>query len=294
MKLRTPEFKDLLSQFKYIGYILLLLFVSYIPLVDRGVIKNDLNMDVELITEYGSVILRLYDETPMHRNNFIKLVKQNFYDSLPFHRVIKDFVIQTGDPGNKLIFPNDTLMATNFQYTVPIEISDNLFHKRGSLGAARDNNPERASSSTQFYIVQGKVYTISMITVSERRINKWLSYNRVINDLENKKLVQALKRIQKSKINFDSIKIITDQLNRLAEIELANSQPYKIPTAQRDIYKAIGGIPHLDQNYTVFGEVVKGMDVVDKIAAMQTDSLDRPLTDIRIISTTLVNRKKYY
>lgn len=186
-----------------------------------------------MITPYGKIILRLYDETPLHRDNFIKLVKQHFYDSLLFHRVIKNFMIQGGSPTSKHSEPGDTTIGDgDVGYTIPAEINMKLFHKKGVLAAARegdDVNPAKASSGCQFYIVLGKVFTDSTLDRTEA------------------------KRLK-----------------------------HEIPEYQREVYKAIGGTPHLDQGYTAFGEVVKGLEVLDKIASEQTDKLDRPLKDIRM------------
>ncbi len=188
------------------------------------------NKKVKIITDSGTIVVRLFDETPKHRDNFIKLVKQKFYDSVLFHRVIKNFMIQGGDPESKHAQPGQQLGNGDVGYKIPAEFNEKIFHKKGVLAAARDNNPEKASSGCQFYIVQGKVYTDS-----------------TLDDLISKRM--------KGK---------------------------KIPEDQRQVYKTAGGTPWLDMNYTIFGEVIKGQDVVDKIAAAKTDSRDRPVTDIHM------------
>jgi peptidyl-prolyl cis-trans isomerase B (cyclophilin B) len=182
---------------------------------------------VKVTTPYGTMIILLYDQTPKHRDNFIKLAKAHFYDSILFHRVINTFMIQGGDPTTKLAQPGTALGEGENGYTIPAELQLNLFHIKGALAAARDDNPAKASSGCQFYIVQGK---------------KWTD-----TELDN---------LEK---------------NRLGR---------KIPMDQREIYKKEGGTPQLDQNYTVFGQVIKGMEVIDKIATLKTDKNDRPLTDV--------------
>ncbi|RBL93174.1 peptidylprolyl isomerase [Chitinophaga flava] len=186
------------------------------------------NRKVKVITPYGTMVVRLYDQTPKHRNNFLKLSRQHFYDSTLFHRVIKQFMIQGGDPDSKHAKPGAALGNGDVGYTIPAEFQLDLFHRKGALAAARDNNPAKASSGCQFYIVQGKVFT-------------------------------------------------DEQLDQLEKTRLGGR---KIPVDQREIYKTQGGSPHLDQNYTVFGQVIKGLDVIDKIAAVKTDSLNRPLQDV--------------
>lgn len=188
---------------------------------------------VKLTTDSGTIILRLYDQTPLHRDNFIKLVKQHYYDSLLFHRVIKNFMIQGGDPGSRHAQPRVLLGNGGPGYKIPAEFDSSLFHKKGVLAAAREGdnvNPAKASSASQFYIVQGKVFTDA---------------------------------------GLDSV-------------ETFRLKGRKIPLSQREVYKTIGGTPHLDMNYTVFGEVESGLEVVDKIAAAPRDSNNRPLTDIRM------------
>jgi len=281
----------IIGKFRFVILFVMYCFYGCNPLIEEGVRKNDLKKDIEFTTEYGAIIFRLSDETPKHRNNFIKLVNQHFYDSLLFHRVINHFIIQTGDPDSKLATTGVPLGESDLPYTIPAEFNATLFHKRGALNAARDDNPERASSSTQFTFVQGKIYTDSMLTVAEKRINNWLAYNRVIHQPENQDLVQLLDGLKKRQSNTDSINRITSQLKALTEKELENSVLYKIPEAHRQMYKTVGGAAHLDQNYTVFGEVIKGMDVVDSIAGVKTDSLDRPVDDVRIISAKLIKRK---
>lgn len=194
---------------------------------------------VKIVTSKGTIVVLLSDKTPKHRDNFIKLVKQHFYDSILFHRVIKDFMIQAGDPDTKKSVPEKRYGEGGLNYTIPAEFDTSLFHKRGVLAAARDNNPAKASSSCQFYIVQGKKYTDSSLDV----------------------------------------------------VEVKRLGGRKIPPYQREVYKTIGGAPHLDQNYTIFGEVIKGMDVVDLIANAQRDQNDRPKEDIRIIKMRL--KKKF-
>ncbi len=190
----------------------------------------------------GDMTVRLSDSTPLHRDNFLKLVKVHFYDSLLFHRVIKDFMIQGGDPNSRNAKPGEALGMGGPGYRVPAEFRQTLFHKKGVIAAARDNNPEKASSGSQFYIVQGKVFSDA--------------------ELDN---------------------LETGRMKR------------KIPSEQREVYKTLGGTPHLDQEYTVFGEVVKGVEVLDKIAAVKTSKgadRDRPLQDVKIITIKLVKRKK--
>jgi cyclophilin family peptidyl-prolyl cis-trans isomerase len=264
--------------------------------IEEGVMKSDLSKDVEMVTDLGTIVMRLSDDTPKHRNNFIKLVNQKFYDSLLFHRVIENFIIQTGDPESKNANSDKDLGASDLPYRIPAEVTDNLFHKRGSLNAARegdDNNPEQASSSTQFTIVQGRVYNDSTLKVAEGRINNWLAYNKVIKKVEHKSKLDELQNLFK---NWDSTKIdaynqIKKQLDSLTEIEEASMTKYTYPDAHREAYKTIGGAAHLDRNYTVFGEVVQGMDVVDSIAAVSTNDRDKPIKDVRIIYARMIKRQ---
>lgn len=202
--------------------------------------KKDRKRDIEMVTTEGTIVLRLSDSTPLHRDNFLRLVKTKYYDSVLFHRVIQNFMIQAGDPNSKNAVAGVALGNGGPDYKVPAEFRPTLFHKKGVLAAARDNNPEKASSGSQFYIVQGKKFTDA---------------------------------------GLDSVE--TMRLKR------------KLPPEQREVYKTIGGTPHLDQNYTVFGEVVSGLDVVDRIAAVPTSRTppDRPLTDVRILRARLIKRK---
>jgi peptidyl-prolyl cis-trans isomerase B (cyclophilin B) len=203
--------------------------------------KKDRRRDIELTTTEGTIVLRLYDSTPLHRDNFLRLVKSKYYDSVLFHRVIKNFMMQAGDPNSKRAEAGQALGNGGPEYKVPAEFRPSLFHKKGVLAAARDNNPEKASSGSQFYITQGKKFTDA---------------------------------------GLDSVE--TFRLNGR-----------KISAEHREVYKTIGGVPHLDQNYTVFGEVVKGLQVVDAIASEPTSTTppDRPLKDIRIIKARLIKRR---
>ena len=247
--------------------------------------------DIEFVTNKGTITIKLYDETPQHRDNFLKLVADGFYDSVLFHRVIENFMIQAGDPDSRTASPEDTLGRSDLPYTIPAEFHPDLFHKRGALGAARDNNPARASSSTQFYIVQGRVYNDSLLLAQQGRINNWLAMNRVVNDSANQELVNRRQQLFDTNGNRDSIQAISDRLNELAELDLEFSEKYVYPDEHRTVYQSVGGAAHLDQNYTVFGEVVEGMDIVDKIAASATNDLNRPIEDVRIISGKVISKQ---
>jgi cyclophilin family peptidyl-prolyl cis-trans isomerase len=247
-------------------------------------------IEVELITNYGTIILRLADETPLHRDNFIKLVKDGTYDSLLFHRVIKEFMIQGGDIKSKYADSVQRLGGTDLPYQIPAEIVPNLFHKKGALAAARTNNPQRASSSTQFYIVQGKIQTDSLLAHNENRINQMLTSHYAINDPGNKALIDSVQFFLAQKDTL-SAQAMTVKLNQ----NLANYskfERYQIPDAHREVYKSLGGTPHLDQNYTVFGEVISGLEVVDAIAAVETNKQDRPLKEVRILSMRILEKNK--
>jgi len=227
-----------------LAIILLLLSFESVAQKQIKLKKKDLRKDVLLLTDSGSIVLRLSDSTPLHRNNFLLLVKQGYYDSVLFHRVIQYFMIQSGDPNSKQAKKEEHLGNGGPSINITAEFRVTLFHKRGALAAARmgdDVNPKKESSGSQFYIVQGKKFTAA---------------------------------------GLDSV-------------ETYRLKGRKIPAAERQVYETIGGSPHLDQNYTVFGEVVSGMEVVDRIAATQTRPEDnRPIADTKIIKASLVKRKK--
>ena len=293
---------------------LLLIISGCDKVVEKGVMQSDISKDVELVTDFGTIVMRLSDETPKHRNNFIKLVNEKFYDGIAFHRIIENFLIQTGDVETKVVEASEDFDASKFIYEIDAEIRSNLLHKRGAINAARlgdDQNPNRSSSGTQFTIIQGKVYNDSLLDLSENRINTWLAFNKVINKPENSnafkkyfkiatKLEDIYNNTDKNHTNRETIKVLEDSLlvfkstfDSLAVIELASMKAYKYPESYRKIYKTIGGAAHLDQNYTVFGNVVKGMDIVDSIAAVKTNKQDKPINEVRIISAKMIKRKTY-
>lgn len=209
----------------------LALSLSFFPLYSQKTMSNDsvpAEARVEISTDMGTIVCKLYNETPLHRDNFLKLARTGFYDSLLFHRVIEGFMIQGGDPSSKTAEAGRMLGAGDVGYKVAAELKPELFHKRGALAAARDGNPEKASSGCQFYIVQGKKYSESDLKMLESRMGTTFS------------------------------------------------------AEKKEAYINAGGTPFLDMNYTVFGEVLSGMDVVDQIARQQKDGNDRPLSDIRM------------
>lgn len=244
---------------------------------------------IEILTTHGRIVVALSDETPLHRDNFIKLVEAGTYDSLLFHRVIREFMIQGGDTQSKSADSLAQLGSSDLPYQIPAEIVPTLFHKKGALAAARTNNPDRASSSTQFYIVQGKIQNDSLLTHNEGRINQMLARHFGFKDPKNRPLIDSLAKAQTEKDT-----LLSKQLGIRLDSILVNYsgfERYTIPDSHREVYKAIGGTPHLDQNYTVFGEVISGLEVVDSIAAVPTKAQNRPVDDVRILSMRVLPKK---
>jgi cyclophilin family peptidyl-prolyl cis-trans isomerase len=245
---------------------------------------------VEMLTDHGVIRIMLYNETPLHRDNFIKLVKEHYYDSLLFHRVIKTFMIQGGDPDSKNAKSGVELGNGGPGYTIPAEFNRQLFHKRGVLAAARESdldNPSQASSGSQFYIVQGRVYTDSLLKIQAARITRMKLFNQMINRPENKNILERYKKSVQAQ-NVDSVKVLTDIIIGQVDKELPSVEQYSFNEEERKAYTTVGGAPHLDQSYTVFGEVYEGMDVVEKIASQKVDERARPVQNIRILKVSII------
>ena len=232
-------------------------------------------------TDFGEMKVALYNETPKHRDNFLKLAKGGFFDSLLFHRVIRDFMIQGGDPDTRHALPGQKLGNGGPGYDLDNEIQPNIIHKKGALAAAREGdqiNPKKKSSGSQFYIVQGLVFPVSNLLALEDEGNKKLS-QRIMNQLAVAKS-DSLKYYQQTnnKISFD--KLVAKL--QAAAMDSVGRAPFKFTDTQKQVYTTIGGTPHLDGNYTVFGEVIKGLDVIDKIIVQPRDASDRPLKNVRM------------
>jgi peptidylprolyl isomerase len=246
-------------------------------------------------TQYGDIKIRLSNETPLHRDNFLKLAQQHFYDSLLFHRIIAGFMIQGGDPYSKHAKQFVVLGDSDNRYTIPAEITPNLFHKRGMLCAARDGddvNPLHASSGCQFYITQGRgPLSDKDLQLYEYRINKKLRTHlkdSLMQTPNYKGISEKYTYFKANKIN-DSLMILEKQLDEKINPIYILTPHYTFTPKQIQDYKKVGGTPHLDGSYTVFGEVLNGMNVVDKITEVNTDSHDRPLEDIRMKVIVLRN-----
>jgi len=242
---------------------------------------------IQISTVYGNMKVRLFNETPQHRDNFIKLVREHFYDSLLFHRIIEGFMIQGGDPDSKHAEATKLLGDGDLKYTVPAEFVPTLCHKKGMLCAARngdDINPTKASSACQFYIVQGKVRDDKELKSYEKRINKDLVTKlkeEILSKPENQLLKEKIAAFKEAK-NNDSLMMYTKQLDEKVNVEYEKNPHYTFKPEHIQLYKTIGGTPHLDNNYTIFGEVVEGLNIIDKIAAVGKNKDDRPLIDLRM------------
>lgn len=249
--------------------------------------ENENRTRVKVETTLGHFTVALYDETPKHRDNFIKLVKEGVYDSTLFHRVIKQFMIQAGDPDSKQAADDAMLGSGDVGYTVPAEFNPKFFHKKGVLAAARqgdDVNPEKASSGCQFYIVTGRVFTQEQLVGMEKKINAQRE-EAIFNNLA-RKYMKEIFRMRKAGDN-DGLLALQDTLNQQTH-ELAKQEPkFRFTPEQIEAYSTVGGAPHLDGSYTVFGEVVDGMDVVDEIEKVKTNRADRPLENVRILKATI-------
>jgi peptidylprolyl isomerase len=248
---------------------------------------------VKIITTKGNIIIKLYNETPLHQANFVKLVNEKYYNGTLFHRVIKDFMVQAGDPDSRTATPGQALGNGGPSYTINPEFKSNLYHKKGALSAARagDNvNPEKKSSGSQFYIVQGKIYKEEELVKLEKDMNQAQLLPLIrdyIQQPENAAILAKMKAKQQSndKAGMDSILTSLSSVMRSKHPEL---KKMKYSEEQKKVYKTAGGTPFLDMNYTVFGEVLEGFSIVEMIAVSKTDSHDRPLEDIKIISMEIV------
>jgi peptidylprolyl isomerase/peptidyl-prolyl cis-trans isomerase B (cyclophilin B) len=247
--------------------------------------KNDIVVDIQ--TTMGDIKVLLFGDTPKHRDNFVKLVNEGYYNGTLFHRVINDFMVQAGDPDSKGAPAGKMLGSGGPGYTIDAEfVYPKHFHKKGVLAAARqgDNvNPERKSSGSQFYIVTGKVFTEAQLAQMEKQLimaQKQDIFNRLAS--ERRDSIMQLRR------NKDQagLQALQEELIAITEQESAKN-PAKLTDEQRKAYSTVGGTPHLDGQYTVFGEVIEGMDVVEKIQKTPTGANDRPVEDVKIIKMTV-------
>jgi cyclophilin family peptidyl-prolyl cis-trans isomerase len=254
-----------------------MLIVACINAQDKG----EKRPVVLIKTVFGDMKVVLYNETPKHRDNFLKLAKEGYYDGLLFHRVIKEFMIQGGDPDSRNAGPDQTLGNGGPGYTIDSEINPHLLHKKGALAAARMGdqvNPEKKSSGSQFYIVQGVVFPANDLPALEAKGNEKLAQS-IMRQLVREKN-DSLKIYQQTgnQKDFESL-IAKLQTESVAK---AKQTPFKLTDEQKQLYTTIGGTPHLDGNYTVFGEVIEGLAVIDSIAAQPKGTSDRPLKDLKM------------
>ena len=254
--------------------------------------KSMKNPIVTFETNYGTIKVKLYNETPLHRDNFVKLAEEGYYDSVLFHRVIGNFMIQTGDPNSKGAAAGAMLGTGGPGYTIPAEFNTNFIHKKGALAAARlggPQNPNKESSGSQFYIVVGQQVPVEQLDAMEANKVEQAKAEAIQNLLykpENKTVLQELIQLQQAndRDNFMAKYNAFAEQNKDA---LAAIKTISYTKEQKEIYSTIGGTPHLDMDYTVFGEVVEGLDVVDKIAVVKTDRANRPIEDVIITKVTV-------
>ncbi len=251
---------------------------------------NQKEQQVKIETSLGDIVVKLYNDTPEHRDNFIKLAKEGTYAETLFHRVIKNFMIQAGDPESKNAPKDKMLGAGDVGYTLPAEfVYPKYFHKKGALSAARQSdqvNPEKESSGCQFYIVTGEVYSDSTLLDMQKQMNS-NKMNIIFNKLAQGNM-QKIYALQMEK-NHEGLMDLQNELIAQAEAMAAEQPDFEFTPEQKEAYTTLGGTPHLDNEYTVFGEVVSGLEVVDKIQEQNTSSNDRPEEDIKIIKVSLLN-----
>ena len=272
---------------------ILLIILAFSAVACKSGQKKDGNMEKETVlkieTSMGDIKVKLYNETPKHRDNFIKLAKDGTYNGTLFHRVIKDFMVQAGDPESKNAPKGKMLGSGDVGYTVPAEfVYPKYFHKKGALSAARQGdevNPKKESSGCQFYIVTGKVFNDSTLLNMEQQKNQ-NKVTEAFNALAQKHMKEIYKMRKAN--DQDGLYALQDTLFIQAEAEAAKQPDFHFTPEQIKAYTTVGGTPHLDGEYTVFGEVVEGMDIVDKIQQVKTDRSDRPEEDVKIINVSVI------
>ena len=249
--------------------------------------ENEKRTLVKLETTMGNITVALYNETPKHRDNFIKLVKEGVYDSTLFHRVIKQFMIQAGDPDSKNASDTAMLGSGDVGYTIPAEFNPKFFHKKGVLAAARqgdDVNPEKASSGCQFYIVTGRKFTEPQLLGMENKINE--QHEEALFDSLARQHMKEIYKLRKAGDNAGLLEL-QDTLEAQARELADKEEKFRFTPEQIKAYSTVGGAPHLDGSYTVFGEVTEGMEVVENIEIAKTNRADRPVENIRILKASI-------
>lgn len=251
--------------------------------------KKQLGSVVQLETTHGKIVVKLYPETTKHKQNFLKLVNTGYFNGVLFHRVIANFMIQTGDPDSKKAKPGTMLGMGDIGYTVPAEFKyPQYYHKRGALSAARqgdENNPKKASSGCQFYIVQGKINSDKELDLIENSKAQKIIMNRLQENLNAKN--EEIKLLSKSK-NKGGIDSLRNNIMKKIQLEIKNDSSYKFTSQQRRDYTTLGGTPHLDGEYTVFGELIEGLDILTQISRLKTDRNDRPIVDVRVLKAVVL------
>jgi len=239
----------------------------------------------KISTPYGDIVVKLYDSTVKHKANFIKLADAGYFNGTLFHRVIEKFMIQGGDPTSRNAKPGVLLGDGDTNYTIPFEYVPSYLHKRGAFAAARESddvNPLKASSASQFYIVQGKVFTNDELDAVELKVERRTKQYIMMDLLKKEGKEEELKAFRQMVDRHDTaaIRRVVEKYHDAVEAQYLRTKPFKLTDEQRRVYTTLGGTPHLDGAYTVFGEVISGMEIVDQIAAVKTDTNDRPLKDI--------------
>jgi peptidyl-prolyl cis-trans isomerase B (cyclophilin B) len=275
-----------------------LVFISLFSLLTlaTGCAQNKKDFVVTIKTKYGDMVAVLYDETPKHKENFLKLAREHYFDSTLFHRVIKDFMIQGGDPDSKKAKPGAPLGNGGPGYTIPAEFNPQFFHEKGALSAARlgdQVNPTKASSGSQFYIVQGKVIpTAEIDNLRYDQPKMGMGLRQMLQNPKNSGLMDTLRNLQAAN-DMDALQKKIFSLAPRIEKETGIIVTNNVSPEKIKAYTTIGGTPFLDGEYTVFGKVIKGLEVIDKIAGQPRDGADRPTDDIRMtVTVEELSRKK--
>jgi cyclophilin family peptidyl-prolyl cis-trans isomerase len=247
---------------------------------------QDARKKVKISTKFGDIIIELYNETPQHRDNFIKLANEKFFDGLLFHRVINEFMIQGGDPESKGAAEGARLGNGGPGYQIPAEFVDGLFHKKGALAAARESdqvNPERKSSGSQFYIVQGKVFSLQVLKQMQLKFDQNQTVKLMNDYFQNPANAETLNKVKtlQQEEKFDEVNEVYREVQTIVT-STPDYKPFEFTPEQIEAYTTVGGTPHLDGAYTVFGQVIEGLKVIDAIAVQQTDKNNRPVEDIEM------------